>query len=115
MSNDVSIIDLDARRVTATVKVGTRPYGVAFARDKVFVTNQGSRSVTVFDLAQLKPLASIAVGDYPEGIEATQDGLAIYVACWADNELVRINVDALTVDGKAAVGDGPRAFGAFLR
>jgi hypothetical protein len=29
--------------------------------------------------------------------------------------LVRIEVDTLSVTGKAEVGDGPRAFGVFLR
>jgi YVTN family beta-propeller protein len=55
------------------------------------------------------------VGDYPEGIAATADGSAIYVACWADNTLVRIDAATLAVTGKADVGDGPRAFGKFLR
>ncbi|MCK9912801.1 hypothetical protein MXD81_26840, partial [Microbacteriaceae bacterium K1510] len=63
----------------------------------------------------LATLATIGVGDYPEGIESTPDGSAVYVACWSDNELVRIDASKLEVSGRAAVDDGPRAFGAFLR
>ncbi len=115
ISNDVTIVDLATREVTATLPVGTRPYGVAFAGGKVFVANQGSGSVSVFAVAGLSPFATIRVGDYPEGIAATADGSAVYVACWSDNTLVRIDAATLTLTGKAEVGDGPRAFGKFLR
>lgn len=54
-------------------------------------------------------------GNYPEGIDATEDGRFVFVACWEDNTLVKIEVEDLSVAGKAAVGDGPRAFGTFLR
>ncbi len=39
----------------------------------------------------------------------------VYVACWGDDFLLRVNPDTLTVMSKAVVGDGPRAFGKFLR
>ena len=39
----------------------------------------------------------------------------VYVACWGDDFLLRLDPDTLAVTGKAAVGDGPRAFGKFLR
>ena len=73
------------------------------------------RTRSVLDLSDLKLVQTITVGDYPEGIEAASDGSAVYVACWSDNELVRIDVETLSVSGRATVGDGPRAFGAFLR
>ena len=111
----MSIVDLATRKVTARLPVGARPYGVAFAGGKSFVTNQGSGSVSVFGIADMKLVTTIRVGDYPEGIAATADGSAIYVACWADNTLVRIDAATLAVTGKADVGDGPRAFGKFLR
>jgi hypothetical protein len=44
----------------------------------------------------------ITVGDYPEGIAATADAQRIVVA-------------KLAVVDEVQVGNGPRAFGAFLR
>jgi len=110
-----SIIDLETKTVAATVPVGARPYATAFAGGKAFITNQGSGSVSVIDLETLKGITTIKVGDYPEGIEATKDGRAVYVACWADNMLVKIDVSSMSVAGQASVGDGPRTFGTFLR
>ncbi len=114
-SDDVSVIDIAARSVVATVKVERRPYAVALARGLAFVTNQYASTVSVIDLASLKAIKSIPVGDHPEGIAADPAGKYVYVACWFDNVLMRIDTDKLAVEGEAAVGDGPRAFGLFLR
>jgi DNA-binding beta-propeller fold protein YncE len=66
-------------------------------------------------LGSLKGVATIAVGDHPEGIAAGPGGVDVYVACWFDNVLQRIDAQTLTITGEADVGDGPRAFGLFLR
>lgn len=114
-SDDVSIIDLAGRKVIGTVKTGRRPYAVALAQGKGFVTDQYIGTVTVFDTATLQPLKTIEACDHPEGIEADAAGLQVYVACWGDNLLLKIDAKSLEITGKAEVGDGPRAFGRFLR
>ena len=112
-SDDVTVIDLASRSVKGTVKAGRRPYAVALAGGKGFVTDQYAGTLTVFDSTTLQTLKTIEACDHPEGIEA-KDG-AVYVACWGDNKLLKIDVESLQITGEATVGDGPRAFGAFLR
>lgn len=112
-SDDVSVIDIPERKVVGTVKSGRRPYAVALSNGKGFVTDQYAGTITVFDAATLKALKTIEACDHPEGIEA-KDG-AVYVACWGDNLLLKIDASRLETTGKAEVGDGPRAFGLFLR
>jgi YVTN family beta-propeller protein len=114
-SNDVSVIDIAESREIGRVKVGLRPYAVALARGRGFVTDQYDGTVSVFDLASLAPVKRINVGDYPEGIMATADAGRIIVANWESNTLSIIDTDRLEVVGEVKVGDGPRAFGAFLR
>ncbi len=92
-----------------------RPYAVALTQGRGFVTDQYGGTVSVFDLASLKPIRRITVGDYPEGIATTADGRRIIVACWESNVLNIIDASELKVIGEIKVGDGPRAFGAFLR
>ena len=60
-------------------------------------------------------LGTIEVGDYPEGIEATRDGKAIYVANWFSNTMSRVDPLAMKVIGEIETGDGPRSFGDFIR
>jgi YVTN family beta-propeller protein len=88
---------------------------VALAGERAFVTNQYEGSVSVIDTREMKVVATIPVGDHPEGIAADPAGAFVYVACWFDNVLRRIDAAKMTVSGEAAVGDGPRAFGDFLR
>ena len=114
-SDDVSVIDIPTRKVTATIKSGHRPYAVALAAGKGFVTGQYSGTVDVFDAVSLQPVSAINACDHPEGIEANVAGTHVYVACWGDNVLLRIDAQTLKITGKAATGDGPRAFGKFLR
>lgn len=115
LSDDVSVIDLAEGREIGRVKTGERPYVVALARGRGFVTDQYTASVTVFDLASLERLAAIDVGDHPEGIAASRDGTRLYVANWGANTVSVIDSGTLSVTKEIAVGDGPRAFGDFLR
>ncbi len=115
LSNDVTIIDLEAKAAIATVKVGSRPYGVTVVGERLFVTNQGARTVSVVDLATREAIKVIRVCEYPEGIAASPSGDHVYVACWADNILARIDTRSLDVTARTQVGNGPRSFGLFLR
>jgi len=44
-----------------------------------------------------------------------RDGARVHVANWFSNTPSVIDAAAPTVTAEIAVGDGPRAFGAFLR
>lgn len=114
-SNDVTVIDIAERRVLGSLPTGRRPYAVALTGNLGFVTDQYGGTVTVFDLTTIKVVKTIDACDHPEGIEADQTSGSIYIACWGDNQLIRLDPETLTVVGKAKVGDGPRAFGKFLR
>ena len=112
--DDVSVLDLAARREIGRVQTGRRPYVIALAQGRGFVTDQYAGSVTAFDLATLKPIADIDVGDHPEGIAADEDG-RLYVANWGDNTLSVLDARTLKVIKTIPTGNGPRSFGTFLR
>ena len=97
------------------MKVGRRPYAVALSGNKAFVTDQYAETISVIDLSDLKVTKKIDVGAYPEGIAADASGDYVYVACWEENTLERINTRTLNVENQVEVPDGPRAFGDFLR
>lgn len=114
-SDDVTVIEIATRKVIGRVAAGRRPYAVALAQGKGFVTDQYGGTVTVFDQSTLQPIKRIEACDHPEGIEPDADGANVYVACWGDDVLLRIDSQSLAVTGKVAVGTGPRAFGKFIR
>ena len=69
----------------------------------------------MFDADTYKAAGEIEVAEYPEGIAASADGKSIYVANWFDNKLMKIDAASNRVVGKVETGNGPRAFGAFIR
>jgi len=54
------------------------------------------------------------VGEYPEGINTSTDGMGIVVANWFSNSLSIIDAQTLEVTEELKTGDGPRAFGLFI-
>ena len=114
-SDDVSAIDIAAQKNVRTIKTGRRPYAVALASGRGFVTDQYSGTVTVFEAATGAVAQTLEACDHPEGIEADAAEAYVYVACWGDNIVLKIDTKTLQIIAKASVGDGPRAFGKFLR
>ena len=55
------------------------------------------------------------LGEYPESVGVSRDGGTIYVTNWFSNDLWSIDAESYRITGRAATGDGPRAFGAFVR
>jgi len=109
------VIDVAQSKVIATVPVGRRPYAVALSPTRAFVTDQYGGTVSVIDLKTLSKTNTIEACDHPEGINYDGTRKVVYVACWFDNKLIRIDAETLKVTGSVAVGDGPRAFGNFLK
>ena len=113
--DDVSVVDLQTRKLVGTIAVGKRPYAIALAKGRGFTSDQYDGTVSIFDLDTMRPLQRISVGDYPEGIETSADGKSVYVVNWFSNEVWAVDAETLKVTAKMPVGDGPRAFGTFLR
>ncbi|MGH7185212.1 MAG: YncE family protein, partial [Pseudomonadota bacterium] len=69
-SATISVIDTATDRVSATLKIGAKPRGIAVAADgaRLFVSDQKANAVIVHDLAKGTELARLAVGDSPEAI-----------------------------------------------
>ncbi|RPJ72889.1 MAG: YncE family protein, partial [Alphaproteobacteria bacterium] len=87
-NNTVSVIDTATDTVTATVPVGTNPFGVAVSPDgsKVYVANSGSDpsyegTVSVINTTTNTVTATVNnVGTNPVGVSVVPDGTKVYVA-----------------------------------
>ena len=69
-NTSVEVVDPDAGKVVGTIPQLHGVHGIAIANDlnKGFITNGGSKSVTVFDLKTLAKLGEPAVGDNPDAV-----------------------------------------------
>lgn len=111
LSHDLSVIDL-AKAAIATVPVGHRPYCVAFAAGRAFVSNQYGDSVSVIDLGSLQTVTTLPLVTYPEGIDS--DGKTVWVVSWMDELLLGIDAVSLQRTATVPLGRNPRGFGRFV-
>jgi YVTN family beta-propeller protein len=106
----ISVIDLGARRVTATLAADVRGANrLKFTPDGtlVFVSTLGGPNVTVLRAATHEVLARIAVGRGAAGLQMQPDGARVYVACSPDDQVTVVDTKSLAVVGRIAAGRQP--------
>ena len=108
-SNNVSVIDTATDNVTATVDIGSSPYGVAVnpAGTKVYITNPGSNNVSVIDTATNIVTATVNVGASPFGVAVNPEGTKIYVANQGSGTVSVIDTATNKVAATVPVGSSP--------
>src|SRR4029450_4581974 len=75
-SATISVIDTTTDQVTATIRHGTKPRGIAIARDgeRLYLSEQTGNALVVVDLVKGATIATIPLGDSPEAIYLSPDG-----------------------------------------
>ena len=108
-SSTVSVINVTTNTVSATIPVGTNPYGVSVSSDgsKVYVTNSGAGTVSVINTATNSVTATISVGSIPYGVCVSPDNSKVYVVNFNSNTVSVINAATNTVSTTITVGANP--------
>lgn len=110
--NAVTIFDLKTLKTIDSVKVGKNPDAIIYdpASKRVFAFNGGSSDATVIEAASGKVAGTIALGGKPEF--ATADGKGtVFVNLEDKSEVVKIDSDKLTVQGRWSIAPGEEPSG----
>jgi YVTN family beta-propeller protein len=95
LDGSISVFNVaaDANAKLAEIPTGAQPRTVAISPDKhfVYVTNEGSASLSVVDLTTLKKVKDVAVGSDPYGVAMTPDGKLAFVADAAGDDVAVID------------------------
>src|SRR5262249_20997582 len=85
-SGTLSVLDVAASTVIATVHMGATPLFVAIHphEPRVYVTNRGDATVSVIDAVTTSVLTTIPTGTRPTGVAINPAGTRLYVANIAD-------------------------------
>ncbi len=93
--------------VAASVPLGVRPmFSLADPTlNRLYVTNSGDNTVSVFDISNVTPsgsppiplLATVPVGTGPVGVTALQDGSRFYVANATSNDVTVVSANSFSV------------------
>jgi YVTN family beta-propeller protein len=92
--SSVSVINVATNTVTATIHIGSEPWGVSVSPDgsKVYVANNDYiNTVNVIKTSTNTIVATITVGSWPDGIFVSPDGSKVYVANTDSNTVSVIN------------------------
>jgi len=102
----ISIIDLQAGKVAATLEAGENMTGVNFAAGKAFVISSTSGFVYVYDMKSLRPAGRIKVGTNIQLETATTDTKdeKLYLADSTENAVVIIDAKTNGIEKVMNVG-----------
>ena len=97
-SNSVSVIDAVSNMVTATITVGSVPWGIAVSSNGqyAYVTNEGNyngNSVSVINTTSNTVTATIPVGSTPRGIAVSSNSQYVYVTNCGSNTVSVLYAD----------------------
>jgi len=104
--NTISVIDVNLKRVTATIPVPPGPHGIAITPDNrwVYVASDGASSVSVIDTATDKLIETIEVGRNPHGVIASADGKYVLVGVYDTDTVAIIDTSTRKRVGSVPVG-----------
>ncbi len=106
----VSIIDLTAKRVTATLKIDVQSANrLKFTPDgkRVLISLLGGPDLVVVDVASHAVEKRIPIGHGAAGIQMQPDGARAFVACTPDNYVAIVDLKTLTIAGHIDAGGNP--------
>lgn len=108
--DSVSVVDTGSGTVVETLKVGSKPAGVAVAPGgaRIYVSNPESRSVSVLERrgARHVVVAEVPAGAGPLGIAVAPDG-RVFVADWYGDTVSVLDPLSLRVAAAITVGQSP--------
>ena len=104
-------VDTRTLAVDQVIQVGLVPKYVAVTPDGryVLVTDWCSWDLRIIDAAEGKVVATLPMnGSYPRGIAVSPDSSTAYVAVMGSDDVEKIDLKTLSVEGSFVVGENPR-------
>ena len=92
VSDSISVIDVQSRRVIATLATADEPFDVVFAAGKAFVSCSQANTVQVFDVADLRkaPINIPIDAEDPRALAVSPDGRFVYAAIFESGNATTI-------------------------
>ena len=109
-ADGIGMFDLASRRLVGVVRGVANPEQLAVSRSGlIYAGSEPAGAVVVLDPQAHKAVASIAVGDEPEGVALSPDERFLYVAVEGENKVAVIDVAGRRVIAHVPVGGRPRS------
>ncbi|MDA1371948.1 MAG: hypothetical protein O2971_14445 [Proteobacteria bacterium] len=97
MDDSVTVLDLRNNTAMGCVAVQDEPFAVVVGSNYLFVSNQGSDSISVIHRASLLPLMSISTAAAPKGLALSDDGSRLFVTHFFSGSVSVIDTERMQV------------------
>ena len=99
ISDTVSVVDVPARRVRATLATADEPHDVVFAGGRAFVSCSQANQVLVYEPADLAraPLVVAIDAEDPRALAVSRDGRSVYAAIFESGNATTLLAGGLVV------------------
>jgi YVTN family beta-propeller protein len=103
--DSVSVIDMKALHVIATVPVGHAPFALTVSPggDRLYVTNVQSSDLSVLGAETLETLDTVKVGSMPYGVAVTPNSERLFITNQQSGSVSVMDAEALVVTYKTKV------------
>lgn len=107
--NTVSVVDLAAGKLIATIGTGRYPHGLRMSPNgrEIYVANVQDGTVSIIDADGFQERARIPVGTTPVQVGFTPDGTRVYVSLRDENRVAVIDTASRRLVGTIEVGRNP--------
>ncbi len=104
----ISVIDIDARKVTATLAANARGANrLKFTPDGKLALISAGPELVIFDVASQKEVKRITIGHGSGGVLVQPDGQRAFIACSGDSYVVVLDMKTLSITGHIEAGGNP--------
>ena len=109
-ADGIGMFDIASRRLVGVIRGVANPEQLAVSRaGLVYAGSEPAGAVVILDPQANKAIASIPVGDEPEGVALSPDERFLYVTVEGDNQVAVIDVAGRRVIKHVPVGGRPRS------
>ena len=109
-ADGIGMFDLASRKLVGVVRGVANPEQLAASRSGlIYAGSEPAGAVVILDPQARKAVASIPVGDEPEGVALSPDERFLYVAVEGDNKVAVIDVAGRRLIARVPVGGRPRS------
>ncbi|WP_158990276.1 gliding motility-associated C-terminal domain-containing protein [Mucilaginibacter sp. L196] len=111
----VYVVNTATNNITNKITVNAA-YGIVVSPDSkhIYVANAGTNNVSVIDAVNQSVVATIPVGNQPEGVSLNADGSILMVTNYRSNTVSVINTVTNSVTNTIPVGAFPLSLGNFI-
>lgn len=114
-ADGIGVLDVATKKLTGKLNAGSDPEEFALSKDgrHIYISNEDTKTASVFSIAAAKLEHIIPVGQEPEGVTSTPDGKQFYVTCEAGGDIYVVDTATYSAVAHFKVNGRPRSV-AFL-